>query len=324
MNYRQIIGEAWNFTQENKKLIVWYAFIPSFLGTAVGVIYLAYQFYAFKSSPLFENWSESFTVVALKAIFNAFRDHIDSAIPFIVAGIILGLMYLFMPPMTEGAMIQLIARKKGQQDVRIRDGLKYGFFYFLPLFSYSLIARTFSVVSIIGEAGFVLRNLGPETFETLLPILGIMLIVSLIFMVLFVFAEYYIVIDDTKVTEAMAKSSILVMKHWGTAFMVSLLMFFIGIRILIQIVFVLLVPVGVLMGIFYFAASALPDIGVFVGSGLGVLALFFASYLGAIIHVFTTTVWVFTFLDLTTTPEINARGQVVDQGGGEGGEEEHH
>ena len=209
-------------------------------------------------------------------------------------------------------MIQLIARKKGGQDVRIRDGFKYGMFYFLVLFSYSLISRTFNIVSIISEAGFVLRNLGPDTFQTLLPIMVILLIVSLVFMILFVFTEYYIVIDDRHVGESMAKSSVLVFKHWGTAFMISVLMFVIGIRILVQIVFVLLVPLGVLMGIFYFAASTLPDIGLLIGGGIGVAALFFASYLGAIVHVFTTTVWVFAFLDLTTTPEINARGEVVE------------
>ncbi len=312
MNYRQIIGEAWNFTQENKKLIVWYAFIPSFLGTAVGVIYLAYQFYAFKSSPLFENWQESFTLVALRAIADALREHIDSVVPLAVVGIIIALLYFFLPPFTDGAMIQLIARKKGGQDVRIRDGFKYGMFYFLVLFSYSLISRTFNIVSIISEAGFVLRNLGPDTFQTLLPIMVILLIVSLVFMILFVFTEYYIVIDDRHVGESMAKSSVLVFKHWGTAFMISVLMFVIGIRILVQIVFVLLVPLGVLMGIFYFAASTLPDIGLLIGGGIGVAALFFASYLGAIVHVFTTTVWVFAFLDLTTTPEINARGEVVE------------
>jgi len=312
MNYRQIIGEAWSFTQENKKLIVWYAFIPSILGTLVGVVYLAYQFYAFKSSPLFENWQESFTLVALRTIWDTLRANIDSLVPLIVGLVVLGLLYFLLPPMTEGAMIQLIARKKGGQDVRIRDGIKYGLFYFLPLLSYSLAARTFSIISIAGEAGFLLRNLGPDTFETFLPLLIILFIVSIIFTVLFVFAEYYIVIDDTKVTLAMARSSVLVFKNWGTAFMITLLMFFIGIRILIQIVFVMLVPVAVLMGIFYFAASTLPDIGLLIGGGLGIVALFFASYLGAIVHVFTTTVWVFTFLALTNTPEINARGEVVD------------
>jgi hypothetical protein len=208
-------------------------------------------------------------------------------------------------------MIQLIARKKSGQDVRMRDGLKYGLNYFLPLFSYSLANRTFNIISIFWEAAFVLRNLGPDTFEALLPVLIPLIIISLLFMFMFTFSEYYIVIDDNHMGQSMAKSSVLVFKHWGKAFMVSLLMFIIGIRILLQVVFVLLVPLAVLLGFFYFAASTLPDIGIWIGGGLGIAALLFASYLGAIVHVFTTTVWVFSFLDLTTTPEINARGEAT-------------
>ncbi len=311
MNYRQIIGEAWGFTQENKKLIVWYAFIPSILGTSVGVFYLVYQYFAFLSSPLFENWQESFLTVALKSIFDTLRSNMGTFIPVVILGILLTLMYFFLPPITDGAMIQLIARKKGGQDVRIRDGLKYGLFYFLPLFSYSLVDRTYNITSLFWESGFVLRNLGPDTFDTLLPLLIILVVVSLIFMFLFIFSQYFIVIDERHVTESMAKSAVLVSKHPGKTFMLSLLMFVIGIRILVQIIFVVLVPLGVLTAVFYFAASTLPDIGLWIGGGLGIVALFFASYLGAIVHVFTTTVWVFGFLDLTTTPEINARGDAV-------------
>jgi hypothetical protein len=311
MNYRQIIGEAWGFTQENKKLIVGYAFVPSLLGTVVGAGYLIYQFYSFKSSPLFENWSESFSTVALKEIFDILRQNIGSGVLLTVVAIILALMYFFLPPITDGAMIQLIARKKSGQDVRMRDGLKYGLNYFLPLFSYSLANRTFNIISIFWEAAFVLRNLGPDTFEALLPVLIPLIIISLLFMFMFTFSEYYIVIDDNHMGQSMAKSSVLVFKHWGKAFMVSLLMFIIGIRILLQVVFVLLVPLAVLLGFFYFAASTLPDIGIWIGGGLGIAALLFASYLGAIVHVFTTTVWVFSFLDLTTTPEINARGEAT-------------
>jgi len=311
MNYRQIIGEAWNFTQENKKLIVWYAFIPSLLGTIVGVGYLIYQFYAFKSSALFDNWSESFTVVALKAIVDALKSNVGSILPLTITAVILALLYFFLPPLTDGAMIQLIARKKNGQDVRIRDGMKHGLNYFLPLFSYSLVNRTFNIASLFWEAGFVLRNLGPDTFEALSPALIPLVIVSLLFMFMFAFAEYYIVIDDNHVTESMAKSTVLVFKHWGKTFRISTLMFLIGIRILVQIIFVMLVPLVVLMGFFYFAASTLPDIGLWIGGGIGIIALFFASYLGAIVHVFTTTVWVFAFLDLTNTPEINARGETV-------------
>lgn len=312
MNYRQIIAEAWHFTQENKKLIVWYAFVPSFLGTLVGAGYLVYQYFAFLSSGLFENWPQSFTVVALRTIGDALKNNIEWAVPLLILAIIIALMYLFLPVITEGAMIQMIARKKGGQDVKTHDGIKYGMFYFLTLFRYSLLAKTFSIISIFSWTSFILRNLGPDTFGTLLPLIILLAIISIIFGVLFVFVEYYIVIDDNNVTQSMAKSSILVYRFFGRTIMITILMFVIGIRILLQIVFVLLVPIGVVTGIYYLAASTVPAFGFIIGGLLGVAALVFASYLGAIVHVFATTTWVFAFLDVTTNPEINARGDAVE------------
>ena len=307
MDYKQIIGEAWNFTQENKKLIVWYAFIPSTLGTLVGVIYLIYQFFAFKSSPLFEDWQQSFSFLAVKAIYSTAREHFNNLIPlFIILGI-LALLYFFLPPIAEGAMIQLIARKKNKQDVRTRDGFRYGFATFLPLFNYSWVARSFNFFVIFGEMAFVLRNLGPSAFQTLFPVFILAVFFSIIFGFLFVFTEYHIVIDDRHIAESMAKSAVLAVKHWDVALMVSVLMFLIGIRIILQIIFVLLVPGSVFFLIYFLAASTIPFLGLLAGGAIALVALFLASYLGAVVHVFTTSVWVFTFLELTNTPEVSAR-----------------
>ncbi len=311
MNYRQIISEAWGFTQENKKLIVWYAFIPSILVTLVGILYLLYQFYAFKSSALFENWRESFMTVALREIFRIAQQHIDSLVPVLVFMGILAILYFTLPPIAQGAMVQLIARKKNGHEIRIKDGLSYGFLSFLPLFNYSWVARSFSIVVIGGEIGLVARNLGISALETLSPVFILMVLGSIIFSVLFVFTEYYIIIDDCGVKESMAKSAKLVVKHWDTALMVSILMFLIAVRILVQIIFVLLVPIAILTIIYFIAASSLPFFGLVIGGVIGVIALVFASYLGAIIHVFTNSVWVFTFLGLTNAPELSAREEAA-------------
>jgi hypothetical protein len=313
MNYRKIIGEAWYFTQENKKLIVWFAFIPSFLSTVVGVFYILYQFYAFKSSPLFEDWQQSFTFVVVKEVFNLVMEHMDNLVPlFIVAGILV-LLYFFLPPLMDGAMIQLIARKKNKQDVRIRDGLRYGFMSFLPLFSFYLITRTYNFFSIASDASFLIRNLGPGVFNLLLPLLILITVLSIILTLIFMFTEYYIVIDDCRVTKAMAKSAVLTVQHWDTTIFISFLMLIISIRIILQVVFVLLVPGIIFMVIFYFAASTIPFFGLIIGAVMAVAALFLASYLGAIVHVFMTSVWAFTFLDLTNEPEIDARGKFIEE-----------
>ncbi len=307
LNYRQIIGEAWGFTQENKRLIVWYAFIPSILSTIFGIFYLIYQFYSFKSSALFENWSHSFLTIVLDDVYTFVRENTDLAVPLSIILVVFALFYFLLPPVAEGAIIQLIARRRNQQQVGIRDGLRYGFLSFLPLFNYSWFARTFNLVVIAGEVGLVLRNLPFTIFETLFPIFIIYAIVSVVFNFLFVFSEYYIVIDDCHVTEAVSKSATLVVKHLNTSLMISILMFIIAIRILLQIIFVLLVPVAMIAFVYFLAASNIPIFGLIIAGVAGLIALIVASYLGAVVHVFSSSVWVFTFLDLTNAPEVSAR-----------------
>jgi hypothetical protein len=305
MNYRQIIGEAWIFTQENKRLIVWYAFIPSILTTLFGVLYILYQFYSFKS--FFQNGEDNFSFVVIREAFSIVRSHVDNIVPLLVLVGLFAIAYFTLPSITEGAMVQLIARKKNQQQIRIRDGLRYGFMSFLPLFNYSWISRSFNLIVIAGEMGLIVRHLPLEVMRAFMPIFILIILVSIIFSVLFIFTEYFIIIDDAGIKEAMARSAKLVIKHWESAIMLSILLVVIALRILLQIIFVLLVPVLILTGIYFLAASSIPMAGLIVGTIIGAAALFFASYLGAVVHVFTSSVWVFTFLELTGTPEISAR-----------------
>lgn len=310
MNYRQIIAEAWEFTQNNKKMTIWYAFFPALLTTVAGIIYLTYQYFAFLSSPLFENWDHGFLSVLIGTILQWVRENFSSAVPLIVIAAILGLFYLFFPPVCEGGLIQLIARKKNGQEIKTRNGIKYGMLYFLPLFEYSTLLGTFSLVSIFGEGAFVARNLGWEAFKTLSPIFIVFLLVGIVLTVLFSYTQFFIVIDDRKVFESIVKSCGLVIRHLEETLLLSILMIIISIRILVQIGVVILIPAVILTPIYFFASSALPEIGIVLGGVLGLIALYLASYLNGIIHVFAATVWTFTFLELTRQQEVSARDKV--------------
>jgi hypothetical protein len=306
MNHRNIIAQAWEFTQNNKKMIYWYAFFPSLLTTAAGVIYLMYQYFAFRSSPLFEHWNQSFTVVALRTVVDVVRQNISSTLPLLIIAVIIIILYLIVPSACDGAIIQLIARKKNGQDVRTKDGFRYGLMSFLPLFEYSWLIRTFSLVSLLGNASFIMRNVGMTAFWIALPVFIIIAIVGIVMTVFFTYAEYFIVIDDTKVLESIAKSSKLVIEHLEETILLSILMLIISVRILIQLLFVLLIPVAIIGSIYLFASS-IPWVGFAVGGLLGFGLLYLASYLSATIHVFAATVWTFSFLYLTNEPVVSAR-----------------
>lgn len=307
MNYKERIIEAWQFTQNNKKIIRWYAFVPALLSTVVGIGYVTYQIMAFKSSPLFDDAPRSFAYTVITTILNFIQNNIELTVPLIITGIILAILYFLLPILLDAAMIQVIARRRNGQKVTLPEGFNYGMLRFLPFFEYSLLMGTFSFISISTEGAFILRNLGPDVFRTLLPIIGIILVVTFILHILFTFAEYYIIIDETGVMDGIVKSCTLVILNIQQTFMIFILMLIIAVRILIQIILIIIIPAIIIIGLGYYASVSLPEYGLFVLIGISCIFLLFASYLAAVVHVFSVAVWTYTFLDFTTQEVSGAR-----------------
>ncbi len=311
MFQRKIIAEAWSFTQSNKKMIIWYAFVPAVISTLAGIIFALYQFYAFKSSFLFENWPRSFAYYLTVTVIDVLKYNFSNIVPFIVFIIVVYVLYIFFPPLFEGAIIQLVARKKSGLGVRTRDGFRYGPMSFLPMFEYSMLIRTISLVSLFTLWSTIVRNFGWESGNAFLPIIIFFAIVSIFLTLFFTYTEFFIVIDDCKVIKAITKSCKLVITNLGETITLSILMLIISVRVLIQLLFVFLIPLIIAGSVYLFASMTLPTIGIIIGGILGLVMLYIASYLAAVIHVFAASVWTFTFLEFTTAPKLNARGEPV-------------
>lgn len=307
LSHKKIIKEAWEFTQNNKSLIIWYAVPSSIFATIVGIGYLVYQYFAILSSPLVENWDHSFTMVFITQFIGFLRDNFSMSLPIIVTLIVLVILYLLVPSFCEGAMIQIIARKRNNQEVKMREGIRYGLLSFLPLFEYSWLIRTFSLLSMISWTSFVARNLGWGALSAILPILIFVAIVGIILTLIFTYSEFFIVIDDNRVIQSISKSATLVVTHLEETLLLSILMLIISIRIIIQLVFILLIPVVIALVIYFAASSTLPIVAVSLGGFVGLILLYIASYLNGTIHVFAAAVWTFTFLELTQQEVLSAR-----------------
>ena len=152
-----------------------------------------------------------------------------------------------------------------------------------------------------------MRNLGPGAFETLLPVFIAALVIGFILMLLFTYSEFFIVLDRKPVLAAMGRSAKLVILSWQHTFLIAILMLIIGLRIIINIIAVLLVPALMLFSAGFLASATLTNIGIYIGIALSFVALFVASYFTGILNVFANAVWTFTFLELMqekTTQEV--------------------
>lgn len=308
MNYKEIVAEAWRFTQENKRLTIWFGAIPSFFTTVYGIGYIIYQYYAFLSSKLFQSWPRSFLTIVATTVWDFLVQNRGLIIPLIIAVLVAVVLYFLVPVVCQGGLIQLIARRKNGQQVRARQGINFGFMALLPLLEYRLFISTLSVVSIFSIMATAVRNLGFVSLNVLVPTFIFVLIAALIMAICFTYTEFYIVIDDEKVLTAISKSIKLVVENLEETVLLSILMLIIGVRIIFQILMVLLIPAVALGVVYLLTAANLPTLGLIVGGLLGFFGLIVASYLNGIIHVFSMTVWTFTFLKLTTQTKTSARG----------------
>lgn len=302
MKYRAVIRDAWHLTQENKKLIWWFAFAPALLTSLVSIVYIAYQVAAFWSSPFIRasaaGQDDIFTFL-VKTSLQIFEEQPGLGVVLIVIIGIIGLAYLMLPVFTQGALIQLVTRIRKHMPISIVDGVSYGLGSFLPMFEYHLLIKTFSWVTVVTNAAFILRMWGPKSLAFFSWIFGIVLIVGFLLTLLFTFSEYYIVLEKKPVLKSMILSSGLVIRQWHHILFILLLMVLITLRIVINIFIALLVPILIIAPILFFTSITLAVLGVIIGSIIGLVSLYFASYFLGVYHLFATAVWTFAFLELT-------------------------
>ena len=312
MDYKKIIVDSWIYTQSNKKLIIWFGFIPSILTTTVGIGYIAYQIFAFKKSYIFGDEESSALGEVVTFMWEFVNSHISWTVPLIIITVIFGVFYFLFPTLARAASLQMIARHRNGQEADIGTGIKYGIMAFLQLFEYHMIIKTFSFFSLLIEMSFVVRNLGPVLFKLLLPVFLIMIIISFVLMLLFTYTDFFIVIDGKGVFDSMKSSAKLVVLSWKHTFLITILMILIGVRIFIQAIMVFAIPALIIAVTGYLATVTLPATGIIVGGVVGLVCLFLASYLNGVIDIFSYTVWTYTFLDLTSEKHLSAREAITD------------
>lgn len=311
MDYKKIISDSWAYTQENKKLIRWFGFIPAVFTTTFSVGYIFYQFFAFKKSYLFNEVHESFFEEIIAYIWRFIQDHVSWSVPLIIFVLIFYLLYFLTPTVSKAGAIEMIARESHGQKVTVPESFAHGLKSFLPLVEFHAVMKVFSISTIFFSSAFILRN-ARDLFVLFTPVFLIMFVIGIVMSLIFVYSELYIIIDKQNVFAAMKKSAKMVISHWKHTFLITILMIIIGIRVIIQALIVFLVPILIILITGYLAIATAPIIGFIVGGIFGVTALMVAAYLNGVVDVFSYTVWTNTFLKLSSKTNVGTREAFKD------------
>ncbi len=254
MTVRDIVRKAWQVTQVHLKKLIWYGAVPAFFSTVVSSVYLAYQYHAFQTSSLVTH-KEPDIGETLHLVWGIVSVHPKLSIFLVVAAAIVFAGYTVLPPIFNGALIHALIRIKNYEP--ISGSFEVGLRRFFPMFEFALISGSFSVITVFTESSFVLRWWGEKVFFFILPIFLFIAMVGLIASFLFTYAEFFIVVDKKKVIKSIGESVILVLSNLRKTILVFILMLLISVRVILNVVLILLIPMavvalgGFLASIFY-------------------------------------------------------------------------
>ena len=292
--HKEIIKEAWDLTRVNKKKLFKYWFFPSLFTSLLWLIFITYQFFAFKNSEFFWwDWSSIFSV-ALQA-WEWVKIHWGLTTFIVILAFFCFLFYIFSPPLCEWALIHYMTQAKTWKP--LQWWLKAGFNTFFPLFELWALLAPFHFIAFIQEGSFLIRNFWPSSMAFTFPLLWIMLFLWVIINFIFVFANQYIVLEKEDIIWAMKKSTSLVLWNIKESFFLWTFLLIIIVRIFINIFLILLVPIFFIFIINIFSKINLYSVWVSIWIIVWALMIYAVAYLLAGFNIFITGLWTLAFIE---------------------------
>ncbi|OGJ60539.1 hypothetical protein A3A67_01045 [Candidatus Peribacteria bacterium RIFCSPLOWO2_01_FULL_51_18] len=294
---REIIAQAWTITTTERSLKRW-GFVGSFFRLLLDIKLVAYQIYfsyafmvAGKEVGLFDDIIWAYDRLPFGLFVTLFVGFI----------LLLGVEFL-LPSFTDGAIIGLGAKSHNKEEVK--GGFVLGMYNFFPIFTVHEIF-VFSGLNLLITAVSILLRYGSGLQGFLIVVAVSLWCVSGILKFFSNFAEPAIVIDKENVFMAIGKSMKLVISYlWHVIFLV-MLMLIISIRIFINTVIAVLIPVAVFGIGIVLTYIFTPAVSYTIAGIVGLVLIFIAAYFFTYLHVFKQTVWTILYMELVKEKELD-------------------
>lgn len=312
MNYGKIIHDAWDLTTQCSKL-KWLVFVPSFAAVIVFVAEMAWQ-----GSLIVEEFGlfgieDHFVYSKVGNFFQFLAAH--HLMGWAIFGLVFIVLFEFVFPAWISSTLILSIRQKfcePEKYLSLRQKIIEGSGHFFPLFELHAFFSPFAMLTIAFFTVTMFRYYHGDIFSSImLPVILIYSLIALFLNVFIAFAPFYIVLEGYGIGDSVKKSFGLVFLNFGSTMAIILLMFLVNLRVIINVLVVIGVPLGILFSVSFFAKSAWLNFAivgsVLVGTGL----LFMTAYLTAILEVFSTAVWERAFAvlrvkqDTLQTPDMS-------------------
>lgn len=303
MSHVEIFKKAWELaTLKQYKKLLWYGFVPAFFTTILSTISYSFRGYQY--------WLELVRGGDIRMTLLAFAEGTWSFLmsnpaifaALIVIAILFTVSYMLMPVFCHGGLVKLILDILQDKEVKYRIGFVYGSKYFFPLFEYKALFQPFRTTWPI-ITYWAIHTFSPQLAPIMIYPIGVWLIISIVANLLFVFSEYFIVLEDMPILPAIGKSIRTVFLNFEQVLYIILLLVLIGVRVIFNILLVFGIPALIIIVAGFFASSVVATIAMIAAVVLGIILLGVLAYVNAIITVFITAAWELIFFEYTKSKE---------------------
>lgn len=292
MPYAQMIARAWQIVAETPKL-KWFIWVPSFIAVLIFTGKITWQAYSYAlenqviQTGLDTEVLQNFLTILTEKNLLGWT---------LLIGFLVLIFYFLIPAWIDSVLISSLKKKLEDPEkyFSLRERVIDGGRYFLKIFELQATLAAFSPLSAIFIGSFLYRYLEDDRASYFIPILVIYFVVSLVINFFTSLAEYFVICDEERVSQSILKSINLVGQNLSQTVSIMLLLALINVRIIINGLVVLGVPLGIVFALTF--VNSTPIIAIVIL--LGIIAAALAAYLSAMITIFSRGVWIQTFYQL--------------------------
>ncbi len=296
---REIIAESWAITTSHRPLRYW-GFFMSFFEILLDTKMIGYQMYLAYTY---------FIVGEPGGMFDDVEFLFASGLPdwaswtIIITFIILLIIELFIPSLGEGAIIGLTAKARRKE--KVQGGCILALYNFFPILEIHGIFAFSGLLTFITASSLILRY-GEGLRWFLVSIATFLWLVSFILRFFGSFAESGIVIEKLGVFSALGKSTKITLSYMRNIMFLMLLLAIISLRIIINAVVIILVPLIVVGTGLMLAHVINPVVSYTIASLLGLAILVVAAYFFAYLHIFKRAAWTTMYMEVIKEKDLDA------------------
>ena len=211
--------------------------------------------------------------------------------------------WFFAPMLCRAAITHLVAQAwRGEE---MEKGFPTALFRFFPLFEVTAVKRALSPISFFTEFSFITRNLSGAA-ALLTPLLLFFGGVGIVLLFFLTYATQAIVLEDAAFTAAIKKSFSTVIEHFTKTLKILILFFLVELRVLINILLILAVPIIIAGTSSIFAGFFSDTIGIGIGLFVLFLLILLTAYVSGILFVFSEAIVTVAFLELHHKTSISS------------------